>query len=80
LQHADAAIRIVQIVVVVARREHECKPIIDTARHETVTLIYSSHDTEHNNAVALEAFLKAHLPKKKPRKIRPVRARATSKA
>src|SRR6478735_9513718 len=37
------------------------QPIIDAARHGTVTLIYSSHDTEHNNAVALQAYLKAKL-------------------
>lgn len=41
------------------------KPIVEAARRGTVTLIYSSHDTEHNNAVALEEFLKHHLPKKK---------------
>ena len=29
-----------------------------------VTLIYSSHDTEHNNAVALEEFLMRRLPRK----------------
>ena len=53
------------------------RPIIEAARHGTVTLIYSSHDTEHNNAVALESFLKARLPKKKALA---ARARATSKA
>ena len=26
-----------------------------------VTLLYSSHDTEHNNAVALEAYLERKL-------------------
>ena len=34
------------------------QPIVDAARKGTVTLIYSSHDTEHNNAVALQKFLK----------------------
>jgi uncharacterized protein YeaO (DUF488 family) len=33
------------------------RPIIEAAHHGTVTLIYSSHDTEHNNAVALQEFL-----------------------
>lgn len=33
------------------------RPILDAARHGTVTLVYSSHDTEHNNAVALREFL-----------------------
>lgn len=37
------------------------KPIVEAARHGMVTLIYSSHDTEHNNAVALEEFLKRHM-------------------
>lgn len=40
------------------------KPIVEAARHGTVTLIYSSHDTPHNNAVALEEFLKRHLIRK----------------
>lgn len=38
-------------------------PVLEAARHGTVTLIYSSHDTEHNNAVALEEFLNNHLRK-----------------
>src|SRR5689334_3014596 len=29
------------------------EPIRSAARHGRVTLVYSSHDTEHNNAVAL---------------------------
>lgn len=56
------------------------RPIIESAQRGTVTLIYSSHDTEHNNAVALESFLEARLPRKKPKKAAPARARATSKA
>lgn len=32
-------------------------PIRQTARHGTVTLLYSSHDTEHNNAVALKDYI-----------------------
>jgi len=40
------------------------RPIIEAARKGTVTLIYSSHDTELNNAVALQEFLKHHLPTK----------------
>ncbi|HJT87352.1 MAG TPA: DUF488 domain-containing protein [Bryobacteraceae bacterium] len=32
-------------------------PIRDAARHGPVTLLYSSHDTEHNNAVALKEYL-----------------------
>jgi uncharacterized protein YeaO (DUF488 family) len=36
-------------------------PLLAAARHGTLTLIYSSHDTEHNNAVALQEFLRDHL-------------------
>ena len=32
-------------------------PIVQADQSGTVTLLYSSHDTEHNNAVALKAFL-----------------------
>ncbi|MGH9615331.1 MAG: DUF488 domain-containing protein [Acidobacteriaceae bacterium] len=44
------------------------KPIVDAGKKGAVTLIYSSHDTEHNNAVALAEFLKRHALKKKARK------------
>jgi uncharacterized protein YeaO (DUF488 family) len=33
-------------------------PIHEAARQGTVTLLYSSHDTEHNNAVALKEYIK----------------------
>jgi len=36
------------------------QPIVDAARSGPVTLIYSSRDTEHNNAVALKDFLQEH--------------------
>ena len=36
-------------------------PLLEAARKGTVTLIYSSHDEEHNNAVALEEFLERKL-------------------
>jgi uncharacterized protein YeaO (DUF488 family) len=35
------------------------EPLIDAARKEPITLIYSAHDTEHNNGVALAEYLKA---------------------
>ncbi|HET9180122.1 MAG TPA: DUF488 domain-containing protein, partial [Terriglobia bacterium] len=34
------------------------KPILMASEEGTVTLIYSSHDTQHNNAVALAEYLK----------------------
>ena len=33
------------------------RPISEAASFGNVTLIYSSHDSEHNNAVALKEFL-----------------------
>jgi uncharacterized protein YeaO (DUF488 family) len=45
-------------------RELDAQPeawrsIQSIARRGTVTLVYSSHDTEHNNAVALQEYLRA---------------------
>ncbi|MEP7247174.1 MAG: DUF488 family protein, partial [Gammaproteobacteria bacterium] len=37
------------------------QPILSAARRGTVTLIYSSHDTEHNNAVALQEYLQPKI-------------------
>jgi uncharacterized protein YeaO (DUF488 family) len=34
------------------------RPIMSAARRGTVTLIYSSHDEQHNNAVALREYLR----------------------
>jgi len=36
-------------------------PILEAAHKGTVTLLYSSHDKEHNNAVALREFLERSL-------------------
>jgi uncharacterized protein YeaO (DUF488 family) len=36
-------------------------PLLDAARRGNITLLYSAHDTEHNNAVALKAYLEKHL-------------------
>ena len=49
------------------------QPIVSAARRGRVTLVYSSHDTKHNNAVALQEFLR-----KKAR--RPARSTRTSAA
>lgn len=38
-------------------------PIRAAARKGTVTLLFSSHDEEHNNAVALKMYLSAHRRK-----------------
>ena len=42
------------------RQPDGLSPILAAADKGTVTLLYSSHDTEHNNAVALREFLE-HL-------------------
>jgi uncharacterized protein YeaO (DUF488 family) len=49
------------------------RPIVSAARRGRVTLVYSSHDTRHNNAVALQEYLR-----KKAR--RPARSKRTSAA
>ncbi len=36
------------------------QPILHASHTGTVTLVYSSHDSEHNNAVALLEFLRTH--------------------
>jgi len=40
--------------------------VLEAARHGTVTLIYSSRDTEHNNAVALSEYLEAKMKRANP--------------
>jgi len=37
------------------------QPIVSAARRGPVMLVYSSHDTEHNNAVALREYLEAKM-------------------
>jgi uncharacterized protein YeaO (DUF488 family) len=39
--------------------------ILKLARRGRVTLVYSSHDMEHNNAVALKDYLQARIGKKR---------------
>jgi uncharacterized protein YeaO (DUF488 family) len=41
------------------------KPILTKARRGRVTLLYSAHDVEHNNAVALRDFLERKLKSKR---------------
>ena len=40
-------------------RPESWRPILAAARRGMVTLVYSSHDEEHNNAVALKEYLRA---------------------
>lgn len=39
------------------------KLLFETARKSTTTLVYSSHDKEHNNAVVLKEFLESKMSK-----------------
>lgn len=38
---------------------------MERAKKQKVTLLYSSHEAEHNNAVALKRFLEAKLAGKR---------------
>ncbi len=42
-------------------RKEAWQPILEAARGGTVTLLFSARDTEHNNAVALKAYLEKHI-------------------
>ena len=45
-------------------RPEAWRPIVSAARRGRVTLVYSSHDMRHNNAMALQQYLqrKSHRP------------------
>jgi uncharacterized protein YeaO (DUF488 family) len=44
-------------------RPEAWRPIVTAARGGAVTLVYSSRDTEHNNAVALKDYLRPKIRK-----------------
>ncbi len=48
-------------------RSEAWEPLRDAADAGDITLLYSSHDAEHNNAVALREYLMARLAKVAPR-------------
>jgi uncharacterized protein YeaO (DUF488 family) len=48
-----------------ANHPETLEPIRDAAGHGRVTLLYSAHDTEHNNAVALKEYLETHTGRKR---------------
>lgn len=45
-----------------------CQPLLDAAEQGDITLLYSAHDTEHNNAVVLKSCLEEGLTGKKSRR------------
>jgi uncharacterized protein YeaO (DUF488 family) len=46
-------------------REQAWRPLLDAAGSADITLLYSSRDRTHNNAVALREYLLAHRPSEK---------------
>ena len=44
-----------------------CQTLLDAAKQGNITLLYSAHDTEHNNALALKSYLEERLKGKKSR-------------
>ena len=42
------------------------QPLLARARRGRLTLVYSAHDTEHNNAVALQEFLERKIKSMRP--------------
>ena len=46
-------------------RPEAWRPIVSAAHRGRVTLVYSSHDTEHNNAVALQEYLETKVRRAK---------------
>jgi uncharacterized protein YeaO (DUF488 family) len=52
-----------------SRNADALKPIVKAARGRRVTLLFSSHDTEHNNAVALKEYLESKMCGKKATRI-----------
>jgi len=57
-------------------RKDAWRPIVSAARRGPVTLVYSSHDTEHNNAVALQQYLRSEMR----RRAAPTRAVAMTRS
>ncbi len=39
------------------------KPLVDAARPGNLTLLYSAHDTEHNNALILKSYVEEAVRK-----------------
>ena len=62
-------------------RPESWRPIVSLARNRTVTLIYSSHDEVHNNAVALREYLRLKVRRSlRPRRSMPVHRRHGARA
>lgn len=51
-------------------RPEAWEPLLATARRGRLTLIFSSHDQEHNNAVVLKSYLEKKMARRKGRNSR----------
>jgi uncharacterized protein YeaO (DUF488 family) len=40
-----------------------CQPLLDAAKQGDIALLYSAHDTERNNTIALKSYLEERLRK-----------------
>ena len=47
------------------------QPLTDAAKQGDITLLYSAHDTEHNDAVVLKAYLEERLDAATPQSLSP---------
>jgi uncharacterized protein YeaO (DUF488 family) len=58
-------------------RPEAWRPILTASRRGLVTLVYSSHDEEHNNAVALKQYLQSNRrrPSPSPKPVAAIRSR-----
>jgi uncharacterized protein YeaO (DUF488 family) len=54
-----------------------CQPLLDAAEQGEITLLYSAHDREHNNAVVLMSYLEEGLIRKRSRRSRTSAGRAS---
>jgi uncharacterized protein YeaO (DUF488 family) len=58
-------------------RPQTWRPIVSAARRGKVTLVYSSHDRQHNNAVALRQYLQPKVRQSVSRRTSSKRPRPT---
>ena len=49
------------------KRPDAIQDLVKRARHGRVTLVYGARDTDHNQAVALSAYLRARAAGRRPR-------------
>jgi|SRR5581483_5553718 uncharacterized protein YeaO (DUF488 family) len=55
-------------------RPEAWQPLLQAAQASDITLVYGARDTEHNNAVALKAYLEKRMAKARGKRAKPVPA------